>query len=127
MHWYNFMAIGQGLKKGEKIRFNIRNLMRPKSLYSDGMLPKICYDEKGWHCDPNITTEIKFFQTDQKDNFDKQFYFKEKVFSTMSFVYVVQNANERIKFAYDKPYTYSGDLKAFIDKIRNNQKYQDIL
>ena len=33
MHWYHFQTISSGLPIGTRIRFNIRNLVRNKSLY----------------------------------------------------------------------------------------------
>lgn len=130
-HWYYFLAYAKSLRKGERVRLNIRNLARHRSLYQDGMLPRICYkndiDGKGWHVDPAVTQDVKFSTTDQKDNFDKQFYFKQNTFSTLSFIYQVQQDNERVYFAYDRPYTYNSDLRNFMDKIRNARKHQPIL
>ena len=64
MHWYNFLCISENLKKGDKIRLNIRNLVRSKSLYQEGMLPRICFKNHdinlGWHVNPNVTQEVKF-------------------------------------------------------------------
>ena len=69
---------------GTKIRLNIRNLVRAKSLYNDGMLPRICYYyhpaavtskdayKKDWHHDPNVTSELKFSETDTQINFDSE-------------------------------------------------------
>ena len=66
---------------------NIRNLVRSKSLYYEGMLPRICYGhttvvsssyqskdyKKNWHHDPIVTQEVKFFPTDTAQNFDPEF------------------------------------------------------
>jgi hypothetical protein len=41
MHWFYFQTIVKNQIKGTKIRFNIRNLVRGKSLFKDGMLPRI--------------------------------------------------------------------------------------
>ena len=78
MHWYYFRILTKGIKAGTKIRLNIRNLHRTKSLYESGMLPRIYYhdqdsvdnEQKGWHIDPKVTQHIKFFQSNQNDNFD---------------------------------------------------------
>jgi hypothetical protein len=68
MHWFYFQASCINLAKGTKIRFNIRNLFRNKSLYQEGMLPRICLvnlddpKSKGnWLVDPRVTSEVKFF------------------------------------------------------------------
>ena len=44
MHWYYFKLITKNLEKGTKIKLNIRNLHRQRSLYEHGMLPKIFYE-----------------------------------------------------------------------------------
>ena len=56
------------------------------------MLPRIKRDDydSHWHIDPTVTTLIKFYQTDQNANFEKEFHSKEKLFHTLSFVYVIQ-------------------------------------
>lgn len=45
----------------------------------------------------------------------------------MSFIYKVQNKNESIFFAYDEPYTYSQNLKTYMDGIRDDPNLQGIL
>ena len=46
MHWYYFKTISKNIEPGTKIRFNIRNLHRTKSLYENGMLPRIYYQNQ---------------------------------------------------------------------------------
>lgn len=98
MHWYYFQTFSKNLEKGARVRFNIRNLVRGKSLYQDGMLPRVYYEDqhsitdpgrKGWHVDPCVTTEVRFYGTDQNNNFDKEFLDKERSYSTLSFLYEV--------------------------------------
>jgi hypothetical protein len=59
MHWFYFQAFCQKISKGKKIKINIRNLVRNKSLFNEGMLPRICFQnhsqELGWHVDPKVT------------------------------------------------------------------------
>ena len=45
--------------------------------------------------------DVKYYQTNQNLNFDKDFYNKDKLFFTLSFVYIVQCENESLFFAYD--------------------------
>lgn len=45
MHWYYFKMITKGLEPGTRVKLNIRNLHRSRSLYEQGMLPKICYED----------------------------------------------------------------------------------
>ena len=80
MHWYYFKTMSRNIEPGTKIRFNMRNLHRTKSLYENGMLPRIYYynqdsvpeAKKGWHVDPKVTYEIEFTKTNQQDNFDPE-------------------------------------------------------
>jgi len=45
MHWYFFKVITKGLEVGTRVKLNIRNLHRSRSLYEHGMLPRICYED----------------------------------------------------------------------------------
>ena len=136
MHWFYFMVMASNLEKGSRIRVNIRNLVRGKSLYQEGMLPRILYadqselpsyKQKGWHVDPNVTADLKFYSTDQNINFDKEFQNKDRTFATLSFVYVVQELDESAYFAYDRPYTYSKDLQPYLERLIKEPKYHDYL
>ena len=73
-----------------KVRLNIRNLYRNKSLYQHGMLPRIRYltgdkASLGWHIDPVITSEVRFYPTIQNFCFDSQFFNKDRQYCTLSF------------------------------------------
>ena len=62
-----------------------------------------------------------------KNNFDEEFANTEIKWSTVSFIYVIQNKNESVYLAYDRPYNYSVDLKKFMNSIRNDKKLNNIL
>ena len=93
MHWFYFQILVKNLKKGTKIRLNIRNLVRGKSLFQEGMLPRLKIenfdDLSEWVVNPLITEDIKFYQTEQNLTFDREFYNRERVYHTLSFIYVV--------------------------------------
>jgi len=63
MHWFYFRLITKGLVRGTRVKLNIRNLHRTRSLFEAGMLPRIYYEDqtgleigkKGWHVDPKVT------------------------------------------------------------------------
>ena len=55
--------------------------------------------------------------TDQSSNFDSEFLNREKCYYTLTFVYVVQELDETIFFAYDTPYTYSHDLFYYMKNL----------
>jgi len=79
------------------------------------MLPRIKYanqddlepEKKGWHVDPNVTMNVKFYQTNQNEYYDTACVRRDRTYHTLSFIYRVQNDNESLFFAYDEPYTYS--------------------
>ena len=52
------------------------------------MMPRVKLNDGEWTVNSNITEEIKFYLTDQYLGFDKEFYTKEKIFHTLSFIYV---------------------------------------
>jgi len=117
MHWFYFRTITKNLEKGTRVKMNIRNLHRTKSLFECGMLPRMYYANQdqmqanspklGWHVDPKVTYGIQFFKTDQTNNFDPTEPTKNKSYHTVSFIYEIQSLNESVYFAYDTPYTYS--------------------
>lgn len=97
MHWFYYKVITKNLEPGTKIKMNIRNLHRTRSLYQQGMLPRICYanqdqvdqGKQGWHVDPLVTYNVKFFTTNQNDNFDFEWIKRERTYHTMSFIYQI--------------------------------------
>lgn len=46
MHWFYFKVITKNIEPGTKIKMNIRNLHRSRSLFKLGMLPRICYSNQ---------------------------------------------------------------------------------
>ena len=46
----------------------------------------------------------------------------EKPLHTLSFIYTLTSMNEVIAFAYDTPYTFSGDLFRYLKKLRSLNK-----
>ena len=67
------------------------------------MLPRIRYDLKNsfnseWHVDANITSDVKFFQTNLGQQFDEEFETmkkdgEQKVYYTLSFIYTIKQLN----------------------------------
>ena len=45
----------------------------------------------------------------------------------MSFIYVTQQENESVFFAYDIPYNYSQNLRVFMNSIRFQKQFADKL
>ena len=47
MHWFYFRKISKNLEKGTRVKMNIRDLHRTKSLYEYGMLPRSTNERMG--------------------------------------------------------------------------------
>ena len=45
MHWFYFRVLTKGLVRGTRVKLNIRNLHRTRSLFEAGMLPRIHYED----------------------------------------------------------------------------------
>ena len=101
MNWFNFRIITKDITPGARVKLNIRNMHRVRSLFSSGMLPRICYandpkSEKlqslakmGWHVDPKVTSNVKFESTNQRNNFDPECLRSDISYHTVSFIYEV--------------------------------------
>jgi hypothetical protein len=121
--WF-FFRIGN-TKKGTKIRFNIINLLKPKSLYCDGA-KIVTYSEKkaeleniGWHrsCE-NITY--------YKNSLYKFINDKRRNLYTLSFTYEVTHDDDYVYFANTIPYTYT-ELMSQLNEIERNDKKYDFV
>ena len=76
------------------------------------MLPRFRIDgTNDWKVDHTKTSNVKFCLTDQEKNFDSDFFNKDRTYYTLSFIYRVDELNETIYFAYDRPYTFSQDYR----------------
>ena len=119
--WF-FFRITKG-KKGQKIKLNIMNFQRKKTLYSSGL--KIWYysqkkkKEKkiGWH------------HTKENVNYSQNFLYnftrnKRTYYYTLSFEYTFEYDNDEVYFANSLPFFYSdviNDLNYYTKK--ENEKY----
>ena len=138
MNWFYFQTISKNLPRGTRIRMNIKNMVRAKNLFEFGMLPRVRVQAGSnskqqssgeWRVDPNVTTDVRFFQTNLFQGFDDEFACKgsDKTFYTLSFIYVVQQVNEAAFFAYDRPYTYTHDLCPYLQRLIKSNGHSSIL
>lgn len=121
--WFYF-RVGN-TRKGLKVKFNMLNMIKSKSLYNDGMkvlvystrrqedaesLKGLTDDEraemKGWH---RGGEDLHYYQNRyRKDN--NQGYvqsFQQRCFYTFSFSHTFENDFDQVYFAYSVPYTYT--------------------
>ena len=102
--WYFFRV--SNTKPGMTVRFNIINLLKPDSLYNQGMRVlaysslKSKSENLGWH---RIGTDIMYYQnnlkTQARDN-GKRYY-------TLSFTHTFDRSNDTVYLSHCFPYTYS--------------------
>ena len=112
--WFYFRV--SNVKKGLKVKFNMLNMIKPKSLYNDGMKVLIYSEKKqvqaadleggvhaegGWHRGGD---DIGYYQNNYKKehitNFQRYYY-------TFTFTHTFEFDNDQVFFAYSQPYTYT--------------------
>ena len=116
--WYYFRV--SNTRTGKTYRFNIVNLLKPDSLYNNGMRPLI-YSEhdaknlcKGWRRSCN---KICYYQNTMKRK-TGGFYF------TLTFTINFAHKNDTVYFAHGYPYTYT-DLCRYLSEIENDTTKRD--
>ncbi|CAG9317340.1 unnamed protein product [Blepharisma stoltei] len=104
--WFYFSV--ENYKANHKVRFNIINLMKRKSLFNDGMKPLIFSKRefeltgKEWYRDG---TMISYFQNNiQRPSYDKS---KIRYYFTLTFTFTFKHENDLVYFAYSFPYNYT--------------------
>lgn len=75
--WYYFKVHTKNLERGSRIRLNLRNYPRSRSMYQDGMLPRFSYcDADGnptsWTTSGEVTSNLKWYPTDKQHSFDEE-------------------------------------------------------
>ena len=123
MQWFFFRV--SNTKKGQKVNFNIINMLRPKCLYRKGL--KIMTYSKlqaqneniGWHRDcENImyyTNNLFTYNENSK---------KKRSLSSLSFDYVFKYDNDKVYFANCLPFFYSeliNEMNEYEKKFNNNK------
>lgn len=126
--WYYFSV--KPYKANHTVRFNIINLMKFQSLYSEGMKPavlskhKLQTFNKGWHRDG---FNIGYYENSYK----RKYVFPEtpknqQFFYTLSFSYTFDEVDDEVFFAYSYPYTYT-DLQTYLSSLSSNPAFNNIL
>jgi len=113
--WYLFSV--SNTRVGRTYKFNLMNLMKSTSLYSEGMRP-LCYSMRaaeetgaGWK---RVGHHIGYYQNGIKRR-DKG------CFHTLAFSVEFQHDNDTVYFAHCFPYTYS-DLQHYIGLLETDPK-----
>lgn len=115
--WYYFRV--QNVRQGMKVKFNMLNMIKSKSLYNEGM-KVIIYSEKkneingkGWF---RGGSDIAYFQNHYRKD-QKLGYVR--YYNTFTFTYTFEHDNDTVYFAYSQPYTYqnlSDDLAEIMQR-----------
>lgn len=126
--WYYFSV--RNYKKNHAVRFNIINLMKFESLYSEGMKPAVLSMEKKrrtgieWHQDGY---NLGYYQNTYKRSVVLPgCQEKSKYYYTLTFTYKFDHYPDTVYFSYSYPYTYS-DLSSYLSSLSSNPSYQKYL
>lgn len=105
-----------------KVRFNLLNFIKTKSLYNEGMKPLIYSEkasEKGWiRGGDQIAYSSNSYRREHLNGMYNRYY------STFTFTYQFKEDEDNVFFAYSLPYTYS-DLTSDLEEIEK-QNYDFI-
>ena len=113
--WYYFSVSSQNKRgfKGKKVRFNILNFTKPRSLYSQGMQPVV------WSDHQNKTNQIGWQRGGDNITYYrgrlKRLGYKNPCYC-LSFEYTFTGDNDTVYFAYSIPYTFTM-LTNFLSQI----------
>lgn len=118
---------------GTKIKLNIVNLMKPYSLYKEGMKPWVKSEKHmknkgiGWHRDcADITYEMNTFLRKGKapsKNIKSEAKLSQYYFYTLSFTYELLYTNDSVYFAHAVPYTYNNDYMSFLHSLKSKRMH----
>jgi hypothetical protein len=94
--WFYFSV--KGAQPGQKVRFNIVNLLKYESLYNNGLKPLVHSVKSGqWRRDGS---SISYYQNSISTP-------KKTFFYTLTFSYTFLEPDDTVYFAHCYPYTYS--------------------
>jgi len=119
---------------GTRVKLNIVNLMKPISLYQEGMKPWVKSEKHekingvGWHRD---CSEIKYSMNEYlrkknkypPKNMKAELKLSQYYFYTLSFTYEVLYDEDTIYFAHAVPYTYNKDHIKFLNSLKGSGKF----
>lgn len=120
VQWFFFRVHGGRFR--QKVKFNIINLYKSESLFTQGMQISVysCknfeLNKEGWH---KGGTKINYFANNIERPNGKPYY-------TLSFYYEFMHEFDIVYFAYAVPYTYT-DLLRLLDSYEQDQRISQIL
>jgi len=115
--WFYFRVTN--VKKGMKVKFNMLNMIKPKSLYNEGM-KVLSYserrqetapaEERGW---TRGGEDMSYYQNNYKREHQTNF---QRCYYTFTFTHTFDQDDDTVYFSYSQPYTYS-DLTEYLCEI----------
>lgn len=123
--WYYFSV--KNYKPHHCVQFNIVNLLKPNSLYKDGLMPLVFSTEAyaktslDWQ---RGGFDIEYFQ----NSFERKFSVPNtpNFYYTLSFKYNFDYENDTVYFCHCYPYTYSTLMK-YLEKLSEIPEYSSFL
>ena len=107
--WFYFSI--KNMRRGRKYKFNIINLLKPDSVYNQGLLPLLYSDKEaestgvGWH---RCGSDVAYFQNGIKR--------KNGCYYTLTFSVSFPHDGDTAYLAHCYPYTYT-DLRMYLRKL----------
>ena len=135
--WFYFRVANT--RRGMKVKFNMLNMIKSKSLYNDGMKvlvysqkrqemveeePGLSDEERkarqGWH---RGGEDFGYYQNHyRREGFSGHApsNFQQRCYSTFTFTYTFEHDHDVVYFAYSQPYTYT-QLTEYLCEIQSRQ------
>jgi cytosolic carboxypeptidase protein 2/3 len=118
--WFYFRVTN--VKKGAKVKFNLLNMIKSKSLYNEGM-KVLSYseraqelaekdEEKGWS---RGGEDMSYYQNNYRREHQTNF---QRCYYTFTFTHTFEHDDDKVYFSYSQPYTYS-DLTEDLCEIQS--------
>ena len=123
--WFYFSV--NTYKENHTVKFNIVNMIKPKSLFSQGLLPWVLSTKS------NITANNGWVQGGENVSYCQSHLHRKystpsapKFYYSLSFTYTFEHPNDLVYFSHCFPYTYT-DLMDYIREITETQENCKIL
>lgn len=114
-------------KENLEVKFNILNLTKPESLYTQGLLPLVLsmqaksFKQTDWH-------RAGQFVSYTQNNIQRKYHQANgcNYYFTLSFTYTFEFSNDKVYFSHCYPYTYT-NLLDYLEELSENPGYSEYL
>lgn len=117
--WYFFLV--NNYKADHTVKFNIVNMLKPKSLYSQGLHPWVLTSTSQWH---QGGFNVLYYQNSTQRKYSTPN--SPKFYYTLTFTYTFTHSDDSVYFSHCFPYTYT-DLTDYLNTLSISPNYQTYL